>query len=135
MRQLLYVSDSRIGTDTLALDRLMLQARHNNALDGITGLLWTDGRRFAQVLEGEEALIAELVAKLRTDERHANFEIVQDGSTDERRFGEWSMNRPDIDAAAQVYEQRMRRQLASVGTALTHAYEQVIGGSRTAMAG
>lgn len=134
MRQLLYVSRSRIGSDTQALDRLMMQARNNNAIDGTTGLLWTDGSRFAQVLEGEDAVIAQLLDKLRIDERHAGLAIVQDVQIAERRFGQWSMNRPDADPVAEVYADRMRRQLASIRSPLSEAFEQVVAGSRPVLA-
>lgn len=44
VRRLFYVSDSLIGSDVSALDTIMVQARTGNAIDGISGLLWTDGK-------------------------------------------------------------------------------------------
>ncbi len=80
--------------------------------------------------EGGESAIAELVGKLRVDPRHANFEIVQDVGIDDRQFGEWSMNRPAVDSLADLYEQRMLRQLSRVTSALNATFRRVIVGSR-----
>ena len=132
MRQLLYVSESLVGDDEQALDQLITQARHNNALDGVTGLLWTDGRRFAQVIEGGEHAVDELIAKIRDDARHANVETVLDSSVDERAFGEWSMARPAADGLGEVYEQRMRRELARIRSGLGAIFAEVIAGDRAA---
>ena len=133
MRQLLYISDSLVGTDVAALDRIMIQARAHNTLVGLTGLLWTDGKRFAQVLEGERSVVDELLAKLDLDRRHVNLEIVQDSGIEERQYGDWSMMRPSNDRLFAVYESRMTAQLNRLRSALGAAFEDVISGSRPAL--
>lgn len=130
MRQLLYVSESYVGHDIAALDRLMVQARTNNAIDGITGLLWTDGILFAQVIEGDEPAVDDLIARLQRDDRHSEMRIVGDARTEQRQFGDWSMNRPSSDPMAEVFESRMLSQLARAGGPGAADFRRIIAGAR-----
>lgn len=129
MRQLLYVSVSLIGDDVRALDRLMVQAQTNNALVGITGLLWTDGAYFAQVLEGEAVFVEELVHRMRRDPRHHSLEIVDDAHVEERQYGDWSMMRPANDELARTYEQRLLSRLDTLTDPLSAKFRTIIGSS------
>lgn len=52
MKQILYRSLNADRLDDTAVAKLLAQSRHNNAIDGVTGLLWSDGNQFMQVLEG-----------------------------------------------------------------------------------
>lgn len=122
MRQVLYVSDSLIGDDPRALNWLLVQAQNNNLRDGITGLLWTDGRRFAQVLEGEQAPLGELLVRIRRDPRHESFPIVRDVPLREREMGRWSMHRAGVDDLAAMYQRRLQDQLRSASDALSQAF-------------
>ena len=130
---MLYVSDSLIGDDQPGLDALMVQARHNNALDGISGLLWTDGDRFAQVVEGDDDAIAELLAKLIVDPRHTGVRILQDVQVADREFGGWSMAGPTSDPYRDIFEQRMLSRLSSIASPLSTMFQQVISGSSHAV--
>ena len=130
MRQLLYVSESLVGSDVRELDRIMVAARANNAMDGLTGLLWTDGKRFAQVLEGDSSAVASLLAKLCLDRRHRDLEVVHDTTIAQRQFGDWSMGRPTNDRIFMTYEERMRTQLGKLRSELGAIFESVIAGSR-----
>ena len=60
LRQIIYASERTGGREAAAdeLRRILEQSRHNNAIDGVTGLLWSDGRRFMQVLEGPDESVA-----------------------------------------------------------------------------
>lgn len=130
MRQLLYVSDSLIGFDQEALDALLIQARNNNAIDDITGLLWTDGRMFAQVIEGEETAIGNLLAKLKRDPRHKNLTVIDDVDVMQRHFGDWFMASPAREGHAELYERRMRQRLTSTKSRLGSTFWQVVAASR-----
>ncbi|MES2753735.1 MAG: BLUF domain-containing protein [Pseudomonadota bacterium] len=132
MRQILYVSDSRIGRDEAALDRIMERSRRNNALDGITGLLWSDGRRFAQVIEGGDEAIAAVLARIAADDRHVNLRIVQDMPIYARAFGDWSMERPAVLPDAAIYEERMLARLAQGTDRWRSTFSQIVARSRTA---
>ncbi|SFS12430.1 BLUF domain-containing protein [Sphingomonas jatrophae] len=126
MRLLLYTSTNLIAEDQRALDALMVQCRTNNAVDGITGLLWTDNVRFAQALEGGEEAIASLLDRLRTDDRHADMHVIWDEVSTERHFGAWSMVMPAEDVLAQLYEQRLIQFLQRLPPALGDAFAGIV---------
>lgn len=90
LRQILYASVCGDGVD---LDDILQQSRHNNAVDGITGLLWADGGHFLQVLEGPADSVATAYARIAADTRHRDIRILSDRSVDAREFGYWSMER------------------------------------------
>jgi hypothetical protein len=67
-------------------------------------LLYKDGN-FMQVLEGEEAPVQALYAKIRRDPRHRGVLSLLQGPVDDRQFPSWSMGLRDlrsgvVDAAA-----------------------------------
>ncbi len=106
LRQLLYVSTCAAGTD---LDGILQQSRHNNAVDGITGLLWIHDGRFLQVLEGPETSVAETYARIAADPRHRDVRILSDRSVETREFGYWSMERGTECGDAGLRERIARR--------------------------
>jgi hypothetical protein len=57
----------------------------------VTGALVFTEARFAQVLEGPEASITELMADIERDKRHRDVEVVLVESIAERRFPGWAM--------------------------------------------
>ena len=88
MKQIIYVSRSLIATDQAELDLIWIQSRYNNALSGITGLLWTDGARFAQVLEGDITAVDATLTHILADPRHDNLELVFTTQVEAREFGD-----------------------------------------------
>lgn len=126
MRQVMYVSDSLVGSDVQALERLIVQARTNNALDGITGLLWTDGAQFAQVVEGSPSAVTDLMAKLHRDVRHTALQAVSDIETTDRQYGAWAMAQPAFDVMAAECERRIRAQLTWLRSDLSGSFEGVV---------
>ena len=108
-RQIFYTSRSVAGVD---IDRILQQSRHNNAVDGITGLLWHEGVHFLQVIEGPEASVAATYARIAADPRHHDLEILSDRTIATREFGYWSMERAtrsldDGDAMLARIERRL----------------------------
>lgn len=91
MRQLLYVSTAAAATGPRDIADILQSSRHNNALDGVTGLLWTDGKRFMQVIEGADDAIEDAYARISADTRHTNIDLIFDRTISEREFGDWSM--------------------------------------------
>ena len=90
MRQLLYISSSAADRSADLAD-ILQQSRHNNAIDGVTGLLYSDGKRFLQVLEGPDEAVAPTFERIRADPRHRAIVILSDRQVEEREFGTWSM--------------------------------------------
>lgn len=122
-RQLFYTSRSAPGVD---VDHILQQSRHNNAVDGITGLLWHDGSHFLQVIEGPESSVAETYARIANDPRHSELTILSDRLIRAREFGYWSMERvtrslQDGEAVLARIERRLAGAPDSVRTAFTAA--------------
>lgn len=108
MRQLLYISSSKPHGTMANVAKILEQSRHNNALDGVTGLLWTDGVRFLQVLEGPAESVAVTYARISADPRHQAIVVLSDKTVETREFGEWSM----AEARAEGDSERHREHVA-----------------------
>ncbi|GAB2955910.1 BLUF domain-containing protein [Hymenobacter coalescens] len=91
MHHIVYQS-SAVGVQTAAGLRFLLeQSRTNNARLGITGLLLYGNDSFLQVLEGEEAAVHHIYAKIQVDQRHTRVFTLADGPIRARVFSNWSM--------------------------------------------
>lgn len=91
MRQILYTSISTVPGDGADLANILNQSRHNNALDGVTGLPFSNGERFIQVLEGDQMSVEPCFAKIIKDDRHHSIELLMDRTTISREFECWNM--------------------------------------------
>lgn len=91
MRQLLYASSSTEPAIGEALSTILVQSRRNNTANGLTGLLWTDGTRFLQVLEGESANLQNVFDRIKVDPRHRAVVVLHDRTIHTPTFGHWSM--------------------------------------------
>jgi hypothetical protein len=91
MRRILYMSratDLLTPTDLVTLVR---QARRNNEVAAITGMLVYSGQQFLQIIEGEPQAVARLLARLQQDARHMAYRRLADEVIAERSFATWSM--------------------------------------------
>lgn len=111
MRQILYVSNSTVPGDRADLSGILNQSRHNNAMDGITGLLWSDGTYFLQVFEGPEESVAATFDRIKADPRHEGLIVLIDRPTHAREFGDWSMIHRRANDPVDAYDVRVRRLL------------------------
>lgn len=111
MRQILYVSMSAVRGSDGDVAGILQQSRHNNAIDGITGLLWSDGTHFLQVFEGPEASVAAAWERIQADPRHRDVTLLHDVAIEAREFGDWTMAHRGPREAADVYDAKMRRLL------------------------
>jgi hypothetical protein len=89
--QTFYVSRATSQFDNPAVQSILHSSRRNNARLDVTGCLLFSGRCFAQVLEGDEALVRPLAARIATDARHAEVRFLHEVRRDEREYGDWSM--------------------------------------------
>ena len=115
MRQVIYRSISTAASGRAADDapEILKVAHGLNGVDGITGILYVEGRNFLQVIEGEAESIASLLERLLADPRHKDVTILSDISTSEREFGDWTMlQRDPVDDMASFkaddFDERMR---------------------------
>lgn len=90
MRQLVYISSKKRDRD-VEPSSILAQSRRNNAASRVTGLLFYDGKRFLQALEGEEAEVDATFARIQRDDRHHALVILSNRTIDAREFGEWTM--------------------------------------------
>lgn len=130
LRQLLYVSTAKVAVGKRDIDRIFESSRHNNAIDGVTGLLYTDGTRFLQVLEGPAASIAETFARIRVDPLHRDIIVLQDEFIADHQFGYWSMAAHDPRTAADSFNDRMVRMLENASREVREAFLDLIPGQR-----
>lgn len=84
------------------------RSRHNNAIDGITGLLFSNGRRFLQVIEGSSDSIETTFARIRRDSRHHDITVLRDAEVREREFGYWAMANRHRGERNEEFDTRLR---------------------------
>lgn len=98
LKSLTYTSLAALDLDSGDLADIHETARHLNALDGITGLLVFDGKRFLQIVEGAEEAVDSLLARLRADPRHSALELRDERTVERRSFPDWSMELVQVSA-------------------------------------
>lgn len=96
----LYRSTARAGLDGSAMQDILRTARHRNQSLGLTGCLHHEDGLFFQWLEGPADGLRKVVASLIDDDRHRDFEILDQGALDHRRFQDWRMRFSDRDRAS-----------------------------------
>ena len=100
MYYLSYASVAITPFSSATLQELLLTSRRNNLQLGITGmLLYRDGE-FMQVLEGEQAAVQALYARIARDPRHQRITTILEGTTDAQHFPDWSMGFRDLQDPA-----------------------------------
>ena len=78
------------------LRALLETARLNNAALRVSGMLLYKDGNFLQVLEGREAAVRDLAAKVHGDPRHRGIITLMEGFENEYQFPEWSMGFCDL---------------------------------------
>lgn len=96
----LYRSTARAGLDGSAMQDILRTARRRNQSLGLTGCLHHEDGLFFQWLEGPADGLRKVVASLMDDDRHCDFEILDQGALDHRRFQDWRMRFSDRDRAS-----------------------------------
>lgn len=91
MLQLVYVSTAAPGVKEPEVQRILARSRANNARDLLTGLLYFDGLRFMQVLEGDADRLETAYARITADPRHRALVVVSRREIETREFGNWAM--------------------------------------------
>ena len=114
MRQLLYISTSTLPGNTADIEGILEESRHNNALEGITGVLWSDGTHFLQVLEGPDESVGATFGRILSDHRHSAIVVLHDQPVAGREFGGWSMVHRRADQPADALDGAVRRLLDNV---------------------
>lgn len=79
------------------LDSIVAAAQRNNPAADITGVMFCQGGRFLQFLEGEESSLRQLMTKIEADARHDEIKYLFDESLPARGFAQWSMDFFDLN--------------------------------------
>ncbi|WP_199803339.1 BLUF domain-containing protein [Erythrobacter rubeus] len=90
MKQLIYHSQP-FGFDHAMLAGILVQARHNNRRNDITGALICRRDVYLQLIEGPARAIDALYSQILRDDRHCNIRMVHSETINERIFPEWEM--------------------------------------------
>lgn len=88
MLQLVYISSAVGAADTATI---LAASRRNNAAADVTGLLFADGKRFLQALEGPAFAVERTYARIAADPRHRALVVLSRRDVTEREFGPWAM--------------------------------------------
>ncbi|MGX7895918.1 BLUF domain-containing protein [Tsuneonella sp. HG222] len=90
---LLYASQSLVwGAEAdAAVENIVSVSRRRNEIANVSGCLLFAGGRFAQSLEGDQALVEEIMASISRDPRHTNICILKQGRLSKRRFSGWAL--------------------------------------------
>lgn len=114
MLQIMYISSVAACAPT-EIAKILTVSRRNNARDAITGLLYADGRRFLQVLEGPEDAVERTYSRIGGDPRHRAVVTLSRRIIDAREFGDWAMahRMPGADGDALIARIADRLEAAS----------------------
>lgn len=67
----LYISSVKPGlANPIDPEAILTTSRRNNARDNVSGLLFFNGKRFLQALEGDDAMVDATYARIQRDPRH-----------------------------------------------------------------
>jgi hypothetical protein len=90
-KRLIYTScgQGSISDDDVA--SIYAASHRNNGIDGVTGILLVENRRFLQLLEGPAESVDLTFARIRADERHRNIVVLDEQCQAERVFADWAM--------------------------------------------
>lgn len=91
MLQLVYISSPDTAQGPVDAPTILRTSRRNNRRDGITGLLFTDGTRFLQAIEGPTDAVNAAFARIKADPRHRAVVVLSERDIEAREFGDWEM--------------------------------------------
>jgi Sensors of blue-light using FAD len=95
--RLAYVSRTTEALSASAMESILAASRKNNPINGITGVLCTNGVVFLQMLEGGRKEVNETYNRIARDPRHTDVQILAFEEISERKFATWSMGKVSFD--------------------------------------
>ncbi len=123
MLQLVYVSTATAVSGAGEPETILAVSRANNARDAITGLLYSDGKRFLQALEGPSAAVEAAFARIRSDPRHRAVVVLSRREVSAREFGEWAMAHRGDDADGDAFVARVGQLAAQAAPSVRATFE------------
>ena len=95
--RLTYASRASEVLSASAMDAILASSRKHNPVNGITGVLCTNGHIFLQMLEGGRKEVNETYNRIVADERHHDVQVLHFEEITERKFAVWSMGKVSYD--------------------------------------
>lgn len=97
LHQILYLGEVGLSGATLdeAIDDIRSGTAERARMFGLSGALMLTKSGFAQLLEGRRAEVEMCLAALRSDPRHADALLIEEGPVGARQFGGWSVSYAD----------------------------------------
>lgn len=123
MLQLVYISSVAQRVD---LSGILAKSRINNRRDEITGLLYSDGVRFLQALEGPALAVEAAYERIRHDPRHNALVVLSRREVQAREFGDWAMAERRVGEEADQFCARVGRLLANTGPNVRATFDSFI---------
>ncbi|MEG3084346.1 BLUF domain-containing protein [Sphingomonas sp. PB2P12] len=125
--KIVYVSLSSVRGDGADLASILNQSRHNNAIDGITGLLWSDGKSFLQAIEGPRVSVEACFERIKRDTRHYYLTVLSDRRITTPEFGTWNMIHRRANEEASLYDAQVRRLLHQASDGVRGHFTALLG--------
>lgn len=123
LQEIVYVSLASKPLQDSELCALLSQSRRDNTALGVTGMLVYHAGKFLQLIEGEQAVIADLYNAIAQDSRHQSIEKIWDAPLKARSFSDWSMafvtDHPLAPAPAEGYALLSAQELFTHGSDAT----------------
>lgn len=98
-----FVSRSTHELGILGLVNLCVQSYCNNIELGLTGILFFDGQRFGQVLEGPRDTVNERWQVIQRDQRHEALHVIAHKDIARRSFSDWTFHAPEADTIVMLF--------------------------------
>lgn len=97
LKQLLYISDAAENITYGDIEDIHRTSMTNNAIRGITGILFYSQGHFVQFLEGESVAVSGLFNDILQDDRHNAIKLLFDREASKREFEDWDMALLDLN--------------------------------------
>lgn len=88
--QIIYVSQP-FGFDEAMLNGILADSRRNNLRDDVTGALICRADAYLQLIEGPEDAMRATYARIASDDRHGEVNLLSREAVSERLFPGWAM--------------------------------------------
>lgn len=97
MYELAYSSTACTSIKCEHIYTILKVARNFNAQHEVTGCLIYHNHQFTQIIEGRKNVVQALYAKIKSDKRHSNVQLLYEGTKEQRTFTNWSMAFQKLD--------------------------------------
>ena len=120
MLQLVYISTA-VGTPSGPA--ILAVSRRNNRRAEISGLLYADGKRFLQALEGPQEMVEQFYERIRRDPRHRAPVVLSRRVVAEREFGDWDMAERLVGEDADAFLARVEELVAGADPSVRATFD------------